>query len=41
MVGLRDGSVLIVYYEEGKLSNIRARKFSVTEKGVRFHEFTE
>lgn len=29
MVNLKDGSVLIVYYEEGGGSNIRARKFRV------------
>jgi len=35
MATLRDGNVLIVYYEEGKGSNIRARKFRIDrEKGV-------
>lgn len=29
MVGLRDGSVLVVYYEEGAGSNIRAKRFKV------------
>ncbi len=33
-VTLKDGSVLIVYYTEGKDSNIRGRVFRVTEKGV-------
>ncbi|MCX8065134.1 MAG: glycoside hydrolase [Candidatus Hydrogenedentes bacterium] len=31
MVNLKDGSVLIVYYEEGNSSNIRARKFRIGE----------
>ena len=34
MAGLKDGSVLIVYYEEGPASSIRARKFRVTKDGV-------
>ena len=34
MVNLKDGSVLIVYYEEGPGSSIRARKFKVTGAGV-------
>ena len=34
MVTLKDGSTLIVYYEEGEGSDIRARKFSVGEGGV-------
>jgi len=34
MVNLKDGSVLIVYYEEGPNSSIRARKFKVTAAGV-------
>lgn len=34
MAGLKDGSVLIVYYEEGPGSSIRARKFRVTKEGV-------
>ena len=34
MVTLKDGSVLIVYYEEGKTSNIRCRKFFITKEGV-------
>lgn len=34
MVTLNDGSVLIVYYEEGDSSSIRARKFKVSASGV-------
>jgi photosystem II stability/assembly factor-like uncharacterized protein len=34
MVTLRDGAILIVYYEEGGDSNIRARKFRATAGGV-------
>jgi Neuraminidase (sialidase) len=34
MVNLRDGSILIVYYEEGERSNIRARRFRATRKGI-------
>jgi sialidase-1 len=34
MVGLKDSRVLIVYYEEGKESNIRCRKFSIAKDGV-------
>jgi hypothetical protein len=34
LVNLRDGSVLVVYYEEGSQSNIRARRFRVVEAGV-------
>jgi len=34
MVTLKDGGVLIVYYEENKESNIRCRKFSITKEGV-------
>ena len=33
MVTLKDGSTLIVYYEEGEGSNIRARRFLATRKG--------
>lgn len=36
MVTLKDGSVLIVYYEEGKGSNIRARKFLPTPAGIKW-----
>jgi len=36
MVNLKDGSVLVVYYEEGQGSDIRARKFRVTEDSVEF-----
>lgn len=33
MVNLKDGSVLIVYYEEGAKSDIRARRFRMTAGG--------
>ncbi|MDH4271453.1 MAG: glycoside hydrolase [Candidatus Aminicenantes bacterium] len=36
MVNLRDGSVLIVYYEEGEGSSIRARRFRATKAGIRW-----
>ncbi len=35
MVMLKDGSVLIVYYEEGEGSNIRAKRLSVDRTGVK------
>lgn len=34
MVNLKDGSVLIVYYEEGEGSNIRAKRFRATLSGI-------
>ena len=34
MVELRDGSVLVVYYEEGGGSSIRAKRFRVTATGI-------
>lgn len=34
MVTLKDGGILIVYYEEGTGSSIRARKFRVSKDGV-------
>jgi hypothetical protein len=34
MVNLKDGSVLIVYYEEGVKSAIRAKRFRVARAGV-------
>jgi hypothetical protein len=34
LVNLRDGSVLVVYYEERAGSDIRARRFRVTKAGV-------
>jgi hypothetical protein len=34
MVNLKDGTVLIVYYEEGEASSIRARRFRVSPAGV-------
>jgi len=33
MVTLKDDSILIIYYEEGPSSNLRARKFKVNSKG--------
>jgi len=34
MVNLKDGTVLIVYYEEGEHSNIRAKRFLANSKGI-------
>jgi hypothetical protein len=34
MVNLKDGTVLVVYYEEGPDSNIRAKRFRATAKGI-------
>ncbi len=34
MVNLRDGTVLVVYYEEGKGSNIRAKRLRATKQGI-------
>ena len=34
MVNLDDGSSLIIYYEEGRGSNIRARRFCDTRDGI-------
>jgi sialidase-1 len=34
MANLPDGSVLVIYYEEGQGSSIRARRFHVTDKGI-------
>jgi len=39
MVELRDGSILIVYYEEGEGSSIRARRFRVDAGGVKWLTF--
>ena len=39
MVELKDGSVLIVYYEEGAGSNIRAQKFRLEPGGVEWLSF--
>ncbi len=39
MVVLEDGSVLIVYYEEGAGSDIRARRFRVSAAGVEWLTF--
>ena len=35
-VELKDKSVLVVYYTEGKDSHIRARRFKVTDTGIEF-----
>jgi len=34
MVNLKDGSVLIVYYEEGPGSSIRCKRFRATKSGI-------
>jgi hypothetical protein len=39
MVTMNDGSVLIVYYEEGDGSNIRARKFRASRDGISWIEW--
>lgn len=39
MVNLADGSVLIVYYEEGPGSSIRAKKFRATPSGIEWLTF--
>ncbi len=39
MVELKDGSILIVYYEEGRGSDIRARKFRLGPGGVEWLSF--
>ena len=36
MVDLNDGSILIVYYEEGGRSNIRAKRFRATPTGIKW-----
>ena len=36
MVTLKDGSTLIVYYEEGDGSNIRARRFRIENNRIRW-----
>ncbi len=36
MVNLKDGSVLVVYYEEGAGSSIRARRFRATRQGIQW-----
>jgi Neuraminidase (sialidase) len=36
MVELKDGSILIVYYEEGSGSSIRARRFQVNDNGIQW-----
>jgi len=39
MVNLKDGSVLIVYYEEGAGSSIRAKRFRATPSGIEWLTF--
>ncbi|HNT86313.1 MAG TPA: sialidase family protein [Candidatus Hydrogenedentes bacterium] len=39
MATLKDGSILIVYYEEGAGSSIRARKFRATKEGIQWLEW--
>jgi len=39
MVNLKDGTVLIVYYEEGEGSDIRARCFLATKAGIEWLKF--
>jgi Neuraminidase (sialidase) len=36
MVNLQDGSVLVVYYEEGPGSSIRAKRFRATPQGIQW-----
>lgn len=36
MVNLKDGSVLIVYYEEGEGSSIRSKRFRASRQGIEF-----
>jgi hypothetical protein len=36
LVNLRDGSVLIVYYEEGEGSSIRAKRLRATPEGIQW-----
>jgi hypothetical protein len=36
MINLLDGSVLVVYYEEGHGSSIRAKRFRVTDEGIKW-----
>jgi len=40
MVNLKDGSVLIVYYEEEAGSSIRAKRFRATKTGIEWLTFT-
>jgi hypothetical protein len=35
-VQLKDGSVLVVYYEEGRNSAVRARRFRLAHEGIEF-----
>jgi len=39
MVNLKDGSILVVYYEEGAGSDLRARCFRLSREGIRWLRF--
>ena len=39
MVNLKDGSILVVYYEEEDGSNLRARRFRLSREGIRWLRF--
>lgn len=39
MVNLKDGTVLVVYYEEGEGSSIRAKRLRATRSGIEFLPF--
>lgn len=39
LVNLRDGSALVIYYEEGEGSGIRARRFRLNRKGFSWLTF--
>jgi hypothetical protein len=41
MVDLEDGTVLIVFYEEGARSNVLARRFRTTADGIERLGFEE
>ncbi len=41
MVDLKDGSVLIVFYEEGERSNILSRRFRTTREGIEWLGFEQ
>ena len=38
-IELKDGTVLVVYYEEGAGSAVRARRFKVKREGIEFLGF--
>ena len=41
IVDLKDGTVLVVYYEEGGGSNIRAKRLRASKSGIEILPFTE